>query len=111
LLTFTPTTPTPAPDFQGRVIDPKYFYVYPNPTHGVNVKFRFFLPQSADVRIKIFTPSEKFVWETGERNYPAGWSELVWNASGMSNGVYFYIGYASNDKGRERVVKKLVLLK
>jgi hypothetical protein len=104
------TTPTPAPDFRGRVIDPKYFYVYPNPTHGVNVKFRFFLPQSADVRIKIFTPMDRFIWETSG-NYPAGWSELVWNASGMSNGVYFYIGEAWNDKGREKVVKKLVLLK
>jgi hypothetical protein len=110
-------TPTPVPttasaaDFKGKIIDEKYFYVYPNPTHGVNVKFRFFLPQSADVKIKIFTTSEKFVWETGERNYPAGWSELAWNASGMSNGVYFYIGYASNDKGREKIIKKLVLLK
>jgi hypothetical protein len=104
-------TPTPAPDFQGRVIDPKYFYVYPNPTHGVNVKFRFFLPQSADVRIKIFTTTDKFVWETGTRNYPAGWSELVWNASGMCNGVYFYLGEAWNDNGKEKVVKKLVLLK
>jgi hypothetical protein len=103
-------TPTPAPDFQGQVIDPQYFYVYPNPTHGVNVKFRFFLPQSADVKIKIYTPTNDFVWETSG-SYPSGWSELTWNASGMANGVYLYLGEASNDKGRDRIVKKLVLLK
>jgi hypothetical protein len=114
----TPPTPTPTPvptasvnDFKGKIIDEKHFYVYPNPTHGVNVKFRFFLPQSADVKIKIYTTTDMFVWETGVRNYPAGWSELTWNASGMANGVYFYLGEAWNDKGRERVVKKPVLLK
>jgi hypothetical protein len=106
----TPTPRPSVPDFQGRVIDPKYFYVYPNPTHGVNVKFRFFLPQSADVKIKIYTPTNNFVWETSG-SYPGGWSELVWNASGMANGVYLYLGEGSNDNGRDRIVKKLVLLK
>lgn len=110
------TTPTAIPtiqapdDFQGQLIDSKHFFVYPNPARGANVRFKFFLKQSAEVRIKIYTPQGKFVWEkTG--NYPFGWNEFTWNALGMANGVYFYIGEARNSNHQEKITKKLGLVK
>ncbi len=113
-----PATPTPTPiptilppeDFQGQLIDSKHFFVYPNPARGTNVKFKFFLKQAATVKIKIFTPQGKFVWEK-VNEYPLGWSEITWNASGMANGVYFYIGEAKNSLYQDKITKKLGLVK
>lgn len=113
-----PATPTPTAiptvqlpdDFKGQIIDSRHFFVYPNPVRGTNVKFRFFLKQNAQVTIKVFTPQGKFVWETGG-NYPVGWSELSWNASGMANGVYFYIGEAKNSIANEKITNKIGLIK
>jgi len=110
--TIVPTS-TPIPklkDFQGRLIDKKYFFVYPNPTRSVNVKFRFFLQQPAEVTVKIYTPSGQYVWQK-KGYYNAGWNEFVWNSSGIANGVYLYIGKASNGQIQERIIKKLVLVK
>lgn len=99
----TPATPTPTAvptvqqpdDFRGQIIDARHFFVYPNPSRGTNVKFKFYLKQPAEVRLKVYTPQNKFVWEQ-VNYYPIGWSEVIWNAAGMANGVYFYIGEAKN---------------
>lgn len=113
----TPTaTPTAIPtiltpdDFQGHLIDSKHFFVYPNPVRGTNVKFKFFLKQAADIKIRIYTPQGRFVWEKTSE-CPMGWNELTWNALGMANGVYFYLGEARNSNYTEKVTKKLGLVK
>ncbi len=106
-------TATPVPriaDFKGQIIDKKYFFVYPNPTRGVNVKFKFFLDQAARVSIKVYTPGNRFVWSR-EGHYPQGWTEVIWNTSGMANGVYLYIGEAESGHIKERIIKKIGLVK
>lgn len=113
-----PATPTPTavptvqqPDgFLGQLIDTQHFFVYPNPSRGTNVKFRFFLKQPAEVEIKVYTPQNKYVWEKVSQ-YPSGWNEIIWNAAGMANGVYFYTGKATNGNTHEKIIKKLGLIK
>lgn len=109
------TTQTPLPqynDFNGQIIAPKYFYVAPNPTKGVNVNFKFFLQQAAEVEIRIYTPQGSHVLTKSFNYYPQGWNTCVWNASGMANGVYFYIVEAKANGVSEKLkIKKIALIK
>jgi len=112
-------TPTPSPasqtfapitDFRGRLIDEKYFFVYPNPTRDVIVRFRFFLKQNADVKVAVYTLSGDKVW-SHEQGYNQGWNEFTWNSTGVANGGYMYLVTASGGGARETLRKKLALLR
>jgi len=110
-----PVTTTPLPsigDFQGQIVDPKYFYVAPNPARGTDVNFKFFLKQPAEVEIRIYTPQGSHVLTKSFNYYAQGWNTVVWNASGMANGVYFYVVEAKVNGITEKLkVKKLALVK
>ena len=116
--TTTPTlTPTPTitprmhiDGFEGRIIEKRYFYCYPNPAKSTLVRFKFFLQQGAKVKITIYASNGSFVWSQ-EDHYHEDWNEWVWNASGMANGVYFYKVDASVGGVHETLTKKLALVR
>jgi len=113
--TSTPTpvlSPTAPAGFSGDILDSKYFFVAPNPTKGTNVIFKFFLKQAADVEIRIYTPQGSHVLTKPCNFYPQGWNTCIWNASGMANGVYFYIVEAKTSGVTEKLkVKTITLIK
>lgn len=79
---------------------------YPNPFNQ-SVKLRFELNTSDEVEIGVFSVDGRKVQDLGTRYCQAGGNDLVWNAEGMTNGVYFVRietgGYCS--------IKKVILLK
>jgi len=107
---FVSATPTPLPNFNGRIIDPLYFYVYPSPCRSVFVPFRFFLKQSADVKVTVYTLMGNKVW-THQGYYPQGWSEFIWNSTGVANGGYVFIAEASSGGMRETLRKKFGMVR
>lgn len=112
--TATPTASDPIAgmptDFKGKIIDSKYFYVYPNPTRDVTVRFRFFLRQTANVKVGVYTFSGEKVW-TREQHYNQGWNEFVWDSSGVANGGYIYLVTASDGGLSETLRKKIGLIR
>jgi len=110
----TPIPPTPlptAPSISGQIIDAKYFMVAPNPVRGTDVNFKFYLKQSAEVEIRIYTPQGSHVLTKPFNFYPQGWNSTIWNATGMANGVYVYIAEAKANGITEKLKKYLALVK
>ena len=79
---------------------------YPNPFNPVT-KINYSLPQSSYVRIRIFDASGRFVTSITDGFVWAGEHFAVFNGSGLSSGVYFYVLEA----GVYTESKKMVLIK
>lgn len=86
---------------------------YPNPFNP-STKIQFVLPEKAIVTIKVFNIIGQEVAVLTEKNiFPAGQSSLLFNASNLSSGVYFYnISAEGLDENRNKYnhVKKILLL-
>ncbi|MFK7845395.1 MAG: T9SS type A sorting domain-containing protein [Rhodothermales bacterium] len=68
---------------------------YPNPfTNTTNI--RYALPQSTFVRLEIFDTLGRRVNTLENRQQPAGWHEISFDAAHLPNGVYFYRLTAGN---------------
>ena len=79
---------------------------YPNPFNPIT-KFRFSLPVSGNVILKIFDISGREVTELVNKPMQPGTYEADWDASAYSSGVYFYV-ISSGDFTQTR---KMVLTK
>ncbi|HMQ79771.1 MAG TPA: YCF48-related protein [Ignavibacteria bacterium] len=79
---------------------------YPNPFNPIT-KFRFSLPVSGNVILKIFDISGREVTELVNKPMQPGTYEADWDASAFSSGVYFYV-ISSGDFTQTR---KMVLTK
>ncbi len=70
--------------------------VYPNPVANEGL-ISFELPSTANVNVRVMDISGKVVMTVADEKMSAGQQEVRFNASGLSNGVYFYeINYDGN---------------
>ena len=84
----------------------KLYNNYPNPFNPTT-QIKFELPKAEQVELKVYDNLGREVVTLVNEQKPAGSYEIEFNASNLSNGVYFYELRA----GDFRDVKKLVLLK
>ncbi len=82
------------------------FQNYPNPFNPAT-KFKFSLPVSGNVMMKIFDVSGREVTELVNKFMQAGTYEADWDASAFSSGVYFYTIIS----GEFTQTRKMVLIK
>ncbi len=91
--------------------DYKLYDNFPNPFNP-STKIAFELPKESHVRLVVYDIVGREVARVADSNYPAGYTELIWNGitqNGImaSSGVYFF--RLSADKWSK--VKKMLLLK
>lgn len=79
---------------------------YPNPFNPATT-IGFDVPQAVSITLKIFDIRGREIAELVNGRYPAGVYRLVWDASGLANGVYFCQLVAGDFKS----VRKLILMK
>ena len=79
---------------------------YPNPFNP-STKIGFRLARAGQVELTVYNVLGQIVARLADTHYDAGEYELVWNASGMASGVYFYRLRA----GDETAVRSMMLLK
>jgi hypothetical protein len=87
---------------------------YPNPMTNSTV-FTFKLTKSADVKLKIFTISGRFVDKIEAGMLDAGYNEIpaggAWDGGGLSGGVYIYKLTATNGDSTVNKTAKLVIMR
>ncbi len=65
------------------------FEVFPNPTQGVTT-FQYELQSAEKVNLSIFDVTGKMVTQLLNENQASGAQQVTWDASDLSNGIYFY---------------------
>ncbi|MDX1378079.1 MAG: T9SS type A sorting domain-containing protein, partial [Anaerolineales bacterium] len=84
---------------------------YPNPFNP-NTTIKYSIPREAFVTIKIFNVLGEKITELVNTNLKAGLHEVVFDASKISSGIYFYLVEAKAiDGGNYFDTKKMILLK
>jgi len=84
---------------------------YPNPFNP-STMIKFSLPVDSYVRVELFNTLGEKVDELTNRDYSIGNHELSFDASKLSNGVYYYkINANGNDGSSFTSTKKMVLMK
>ena len=84
---------------------------YPNPFNP-STMIKFSLPVDSQVRIKLFNTIGEKVDELTNRDYSIGNHEINFDASKLSNGVYYYtINATGIDNSTFTSTKKMVLMK
>jgi hypothetical protein len=84
---------------------------YPNPFNP-STMIKFSLPVDSYVRIELFNALGEKVDELTNREYSIGNHEINFDASKLSNGVYYYTINANGNDGNSFVsTKKMVLMK
>gem|GEM_PF-3641740 len=100
----TPTitsSPTPIATPNGTPV------VYPNPWNGTDpLKLHVVLLGSGTVKVKLFTPAFRKVWQGDFEGLPAGNNELILNLPRVANGIYYLIVEAP---GTRWIIKLLVV--
>jgi Zn-dependent metalloprotease len=79
---------------------------YPNPFNP-STKIRFSLPQSDNVSIVVYNSLGQLVTKLVDDIYPSGFHEVLFNATGLPSGVYFYQVVLGN----KSFIKQILLLK
>lgn len=79
---------------------------YPNPFNP-STAINFSVPQAADVNITVYNTSGEAVATIANGVFEPGFHQVVWNAQGITSGVYFYTIKAGNFTE----TKKLMLMK
>ena len=79
---------------------------YPNPFNP-QTTIGFFIQQNSNVKIEIFNVIGEKVRQLLDGNMRAGYHTLVFNASGLSSGIYLY----KMTVGNQITVKKMMVLK
>jgi hypothetical protein len=79
---------------------------YPNPFNAATV-IRYALPEPADVRIDIYDLLGRKVETLVQKQQPAGYHQVTWDAAARASGLYFYRIQA----GEYVESRKMVLLK
>jgi hypothetical protein len=79
---------------------------YPNPFNSMTI-IRYSLPEPAEVKIEIYDILGRKVETLVQGEQPAGYLQVIWDASDRSSGLYFYRIQA----GDYSETRKMVLLK
>lgn len=79
---------------------------YPNPFNPAT-SINFSLAQDDNVKISIFDLKGKYVETLTNENYALGNHSILWDASQLSSGIYFY----KIETSTSQITKKLTLLK
>ena len=94
-------------DHQQHIItDYRLYSNYPNPFNPTTT-FRYELPKDSRVTLSVFDINGREIARLVNETQPAGCYSLIWNASEVGSGVYFYRIQA----GEFQQVKKMVLVK
>ena len=98
------------PNFVSRSSNlPDHFEVfqnYPNPFNPVTT-IRYYLPVASDVNIKVYNLLGQKVYSDDQYLASAGFHEMVFDGSGISSGMYFYVINAGNNTA----TRKMLLVK
>lgn len=65
------------------------FSAFPNPSFG-ETTFSYELKTASDIQLSIFDMTGKLIDQKYLGTQPAGTNQYLWNASGLSDGIYFY---------------------
>jgi pectin methylesterase-like acyl-CoA thioesterase len=88
--TLSVAIPTGITDGTNRIPDSfKLYQNYPNPFNPSTI-IRYTLPQSSHVRIEVFNVAGQRLLQLIDEEKPAGLFNVVFNASHLASGVYFY---------------------
>jgi hypothetical protein len=97
-----------------KVTAPKFFEVqqnYPNPFNP-NTIIKYSIPQDAFVSIKVFNVLGERIAELVNKDLTTGVHEVVFSATNLSSGFYFYIVEAKGRDGTKYFdSKKMILLR
>jgi len=106
---FTFTTPPGVVSVDDENVPTKFqvFQNYPNPFNPATI-IRFTLPQQSLVKLEVYDILGQRVAELVNEELTAGTHEVLFNASNLASGVYFYM---LNVKDKFFDVKKMILLK
>jgi len=77
---------------------------FPNPFKSATV-IRFYLPEKQTVTIRVFDVLGNEIKTLAEKEYAQGQHDVIFDASGLGSGVYFY----SISAGSSKTVKKMLL--
>lgn len=94
----------------GDLVPEKRFFNYPNPNEGDKTTIRYYLNESADVKLRMFDASGFKVDELNGTGLADTDNEVVWNVSDVASGVYIcQIEAKSETKTERRLIKILVV--
>ncbi len=79
---------------------------YPNPFNARTI-IRYALPEAGHVRIEIYDILGRNIATLLDENRPAGYNQVLWDATDKSSGMYFYMIRA----GEFSEAKKMLLIK
>jgi hypothetical protein len=98
------------PNFVNRSSNfPDHFEVYqnyPNPFNPVTT-IRYYLPAASEVNIRVYNLLGQKVYSDDQDLVSAGFHEMVFDGSGKSSGMYFYVVNA----GHNTATRKMLLVK
>lgn len=105
-------TPTPIPNFGGKIISKDYVYCAPNPARGNFANVVIHTQQSAEINVKMFTTTNREVLSFGLSCPSQGKYTKQIYVGNIANGVYFLLVKAITRDGIEEKVKvKMALIK
>jgi hypothetical protein len=84
---------------------------YPNPSPGGNVKIRYYLLNTAGIKIKIFNILGQQVTEIQSTGEPLTDNESIWDTSRMASGIYFAKIEAHGSNRTETAIIKMAIVK
>ncbi|MCP4580365.1 MAG: T9SS type A sorting domain-containing protein [candidate division Zixibacteria bacterium] len=88
LATTTQINPTDIAN-EGPELPRLIFTAYPNP-FNVQTKLSYELPKASNVTITVYNIQGQVVNILRNEKQPAGFHEVIWDASDLSSGIYFY---------------------
>jgi hypothetical protein len=88
-------------------------YNWPNPVYGTSTNIRFYVNEDSQVKIKVFDMGGMLVAEFQKDASGSCDSEVVWNVSGITSGVYFarVEAVAKNSGKTEYKIIKIAVIK
>lgn len=77
---------------------------YPNPFNH-QTRISFYLPINAEVELSVFDllGAQLTILRKREK-VPAGYHQLIWNAEGLSSGIYFVVLESPSQRQTEKVI-------
>lgn len=109
---FIPTpTPVASGDFDGQLISEKYTYCAPNPSRGEIMNYVVYTAQACEVELKMYTSTHRFVQSFNLHCPGPGKYEHRFYVGNLANGVYLMLVKAEGNGRKEKVVKKVALIK
>lgn len=79
------------------------FKAFPNPSAG-QTTFEYDLKNGAAVQLAIFDLSGKIIDQKNLGNQAAGRNQFVWNANGLSDGMYFYTFTVNGETASGKII-------